>query len=82
MFLKAGERPANRQAFLDSLEFAQTLDNNAVWEEWVGKFNENAERAFLGDATVDQALSEADATVQAVLDDFYKNKTRVEERRE
>ncbi|WFB59911.1 sugar ABC transporter substrate-binding protein [Paenibacillus sp. BR1-192] len=72
VFLKAGEQPTNRQAFLDSLEFAQTLDNNAVWEEWVGKFNEHAERAFLGDATVDQALSEADAAVQAVLDDFYK----------
>lgn len=72
VFLKAGEQPANRQAFLDSLEFAQTLDNNAVWEEWVGKFNEHAERAFLGDATIDQALSEADAAVQAVLDDFYK----------
>lgn len=72
VFLKAGEQPANRQAFLDSLEFAQTLDNNAVWEEWVGKFNEHAERGFLGDATIDQALSEADAAVQAVLDDFYK----------
>lgn len=72
VFLKAGEQPANRQAFLDSLEFAQTLDNNAVWEEWVGKFNENAERAFLGDASIDQALSDADAAVQAVLDDFYK----------
>ncbi|MEC0203817.1 sugar ABC transporter substrate-binding protein [Paenibacillus lautus] len=72
VFLKAGEQPANRQAFLDSLEFAQTLDNNAVWEEWVGKFNEHAERAFLGDATIDQALSEADAAVQSVLDDFYK----------
>jgi len=72
VFLKAGEQPANRKAFLDSLEFAQTLDNNAVWEEWVGKFNENAERAFLGDATIDQALSDADAAVQAVLDDFYK----------
>lgn len=72
VFLKAGEQPANRQAFLDSLEFAQTLDNNAVWEEWVGKFNENAERAFLGDTGIDQALSDADAAVQAVLDDFYK----------
>ncbi|MGG4095757.1 ABC transporter substrate-binding protein [Paenibacillus lautus] len=72
VFLKAGEQPANRQAFLDSLEFAQTLDNNAVWEEWVGKFNEHAERAFLGDATIDQALSEADAAVQSILDDFYK----------
>ncbi|MFG1735123.1 ABC transporter substrate-binding protein [Paenibacillus sp. 843] len=72
VFLKAGEQPANRQAFLDSLEFAQTLDNNAVWEEWVGKFNEHAERAFLGDAAIDQALSEADAAVQSVLDDFYK----------
>ncbi|MGX4583199.1 ABC transporter substrate-binding protein [Paenibacillus chitinolyticus] len=72
VFLKAGEKPANRKAFLESLDFAKTLDNNAVWEEWVGKFNENAQRAFLGDAPIDAALADADKAVQKVLDDFYK----------
>ncbi len=72
VFLKANDKPANRQAFLDSLEFAQTLDVNAVWEEWVGKFNESAQRAFLEDASIDDALSEADKNVQQVLDGFYK----------
>jgi multiple sugar transport system substrate-binding protein len=72
VFLKAGAQPANRQAFLDSLEFAQTLDNNAVWEEWVGKFNEHAERAFLGDASIDETLVNTDSAVQSILDDFYK----------
>lgn len=74
VFLKATEKPANRQAFLDSLEFAQTLDVNAVWEEWVGKFNEQAYRAFLNDSTVDEALAGAQKDVQKVLDDFYLKK--------
>lgn len=72
VFLNANEKPANVQAFLDSLEVASTLDVNAVWEEWVGKFNENAQRAFLGDASIDDALAGADKDVQRVLDDFYK----------
>ncbi|MFD3274503.1 sugar ABC transporter substrate-binding protein [Paenibacillus dendritiformis] len=72
VFLNSGEKPANRKAFLDSLEFAGTLDTNAVWEEWVGKFNENAQRAFLLDVTVDEALKQADRDVQKILDDFYK----------
>jgi len=74
VFLKGGDKPANRQAFLDSLSFAQTLDVNAVWEEWVGKFNENAQRAFLGDQSIDEALKSANTDVQKVLDDFYKKK--------
>ncbi|GGD50199.1 ABC transporter substrate-binding protein [Paenibacillus nasutitermitis] len=74
VFLKATEQPANRQAFLDSLDFAKTLDVNAVWEEWVGKFNENAQRAFLGDVSIDDALKQANTDVQKVLDDFYSKK--------
>ncbi|WDI02602.1 sugar ABC transporter substrate-binding protein [Paenibacillus urinalis] len=72
VFLTAGEKPENRQAFLDSFEFAGTLDTNAVWEEWVSKFNENAERAFLGDATVDESLTKANGEIQDVLDAFYE----------
>ncbi|MFD2329547.1 ABC transporter substrate-binding protein [Cohnella sp. GCM10020058] len=74
VFLKAGAQPANRQAFLDSLGFAQTLDVNAVWEEWVGKFNDNVQKAFLGDTPINDALKSANTDVQKVLDDFYLNK--------
>ncbi|USB31944.1 sugar ABC transporter substrate-binding protein [Paenibacillus sp. YPG26] len=65
-------KPANKQAFLDSFEFAGTLDVNAVWSEWVGKFNESINRAFQGEIPADQALSTADKDVQQVLNEFYK----------
>ncbi|GIP21610.1 sugar ABC transporter substrate-binding protein [Paenibacillus sp. J22TS3] len=67
-------KPANKKAFLDSFEFAGTLDVNAVWSEWVGKFNDNINRAFQGEVPPDQALSSADKDVQQVLDEFYKKK--------
>lgn len=65
-------QPANKQAFLDSFEFAGTLDVNAVWSEWVGAFGDNINRAFEGELPVDQALKQADTDVQKVLDEFYK----------
>ncbi|MNE60956.1 hypothetical protein D3C80_1561370 [compost metagenome] len=64
--------PANKKAFLDSFEFAGTLDVNAVWSEWVGKFGDSINRAFEGEISVDEALKQADADVQKVLDEFYK----------
>ncbi|WHX51222.1 sugar ABC transporter substrate-binding protein [Paenibacillus woosongensis] len=64
--------PANKQAFLDSFEFAGTLDVNAVWSEWVGKFNDSINRAFEGEISVEQAMKQADQEVQKVLDEFYK----------
>ncbi|MNZ38324.1 putative ABC transporter substrate-binding protein YesO [compost metagenome] len=64
--------PANKKAFLDSFEFAGTLDVNAVWSEWVGKFGDSINRAFEGEITVDDALKQADTDVQKVLDEFYK----------
>ncbi|GIP56412.1 ABC transporter substrate-binding protein [Paenibacillus woosongensis] len=64
--------PANKQAFLDSFEFAGTLDVNAVWSEWVGKFNDSINRAFEGEVSVEQAMKQADQEVQKVLDEFYK----------
>lgn len=66
-------KPDNKQAFLDSFEFAGTLDVNAVWSEWVGKFGDSVNRAFEGEIGVDEALSQADKDVQQVLDEFYKN---------
>jgi len=70
-FLKVTEYPANRQAFLDSMEFAGTLDANAVWDEWLDKFSQNANRAFLGDISIDEAITGADREVQEVLNQFY-----------
>jgi multiple sugar transport system substrate-binding protein len=75
VFLQSGDKPANKKAFLDSFGFAGTLDANAVWGEWFGKFNNNANRAFLNEASIEEALSAADKEVQQVLDEFYKSKS-------
>ncbi|WP_026799319.1 ABC transporter substrate-binding protein [Pontibacillus halophilus] len=72
LFLNSGEQSINKQAFLDSFEFAGTLDTNAVWSEWLQKFNENADQVFLGETSVEDALKQADEEVQKVLDDFYE----------
>ncbi|WP_010283035.1 ABC transporter substrate-binding protein [Bacillus timonensis] len=72
IFLTAGDKPSNKQAFLDSFDFAGTLDTNAVWEEWVSKFNEHANRSFLKEASIEDSLKQADQDIQKVLDDFYK----------
>ncbi|MFK9090721.1 ABC transporter substrate-binding protein [Bacillus salipaludis] len=72
VFLKAAGNPANKKAFLDSFEFAGALDTNAVWEEWVAKFNEHAQRAFLGESSIEDSLKGADKDIQKILDEFYK----------
>ncbi|REJ10312.1 ABC transporter substrate-binding protein [Halobacillus trueperi] len=73
LFLGSGDKPANKQAFLDSFEHAGTLDVNAVWSEWVKKFGDNINRAFLNETNVEEALENADKEVQKVLDEFYEN---------
>jgi multiple sugar transport system substrate-binding protein len=72
VFLNSGDKKINKQAFIDSIEFAGTLDANAVWSEWLAKFNGNVDRAFLGETTVEDALKQADKEIQEVLDGFYK----------
>ncbi|MFC0524883.1 ABC transporter substrate-binding protein [Pontibacillus salicampi] len=71
LFLDSEGQDINKQAFLDSFEFAGTLDVNAVWSEWVKVFGDNVNRAFLGETSVDEALEDADQEVQKVLDEFY-----------
>ncbi|QKI81401.1 ABC transporter substrate-binding protein [Kroppenstedtia eburnea] len=71
-FLNSGNKKINKQAFLDSFEFAGTLDTNAVWNEWVQVFGDNVDRAFLGEVPVNKALGEADRGVQKTLDQFYQ----------
>ncbi|QST01733.1 sugar ABC transporter substrate-binding protein [Pontibacillus sp. ALD_SL1] len=72
LFLNSGDNKINKQAFLDSFEFAGTLDTNAVWSEWLQKFNDNINRAFLNETSIEEALQQADQEVMKVLDDFYK----------
>ncbi|MGP4039708.1 ABC transporter substrate-binding protein [Gracilibacillus sp. D59] len=72
VFLNASDKPENREAFLESFDFAGTLDTNAVWSEWVAKFNEHAQRAFLKESTIDEALENADKDIQEIVDEFYK----------
>ncbi|GGC98401.1 ABC transporter substrate-binding protein [Pontibacillus salipaludis] len=72
LFLNSGDNTINKQAFLDSFEFAGTLDTNAVWSEWLQKFNDNINRAFLNETSIEEALQQADKEVKKVLDDFYK----------
>ncbi|WP_345238946.1 sugar ABC transporter substrate-binding protein [Pontibacillus salipaludis] len=72
LFLNSGDNKINKQAFLDSFEFAGTLDTNAVWSEWLQKFNDNINRAFLNETSIEEALQQADKEVKKVLDDFYK----------
>ncbi|MGP4108124.1 ABC transporter substrate-binding protein [Virgibacillus sp. L01] len=73
LFLNSGDKPENKQAFLDSFDFAGTLDVNAVWSEWVKKMGDNLNRAFLGETTVEESLERADKEIQEVLDEFYED---------
>lgn len=73
MFLNSGDKPANKQAFLDSFEHAGTLDVNAVWSEWVKVMGDNLNKAFLNEVEVEKALEKSDKEVQKVLDEFYKD---------
>lgn len=72
VFLKSGNNPENKKAFVDSFEYAETLYTNAVWNEWNQKFTDTVYPAFRGETTVDEALVNADKEIQKVLDQFYK----------
>lgn len=64
--------PKNRRAFLKSLEFAGTLGENAVWQEWRTAAQNELVKAFNGSAPLSNALAEAHRLTQTELDKFYK----------
>lgn len=64
--------PANRRAFLKSLDFAGALGLNAVWQEWRTAAQTELVKAFAGTVSLPNALQEAHRLVQAELDKFYK----------
>ena len=64
--------PKNRRAFLRSLEFAGTLGENAVWQEWRTVAQDELLKAFRKEVPLVNALQEANRLAQAELDKFYK----------
>jgi multiple sugar transport system substrate-binding protein len=64
--------PKNRRAFLRSLEFAGTLGENAVWQEWRTVAQDELLKAFRKEVPLVNALQEANRLVQVELDKFYK----------
>ncbi|HXI15772.1 MAG TPA: sugar ABC transporter substrate-binding protein, partial [Chloroflexota bacterium] len=64
--------PKNRRAFLKSLDFAGTLGENAVWQEWRTVAQNELVKAFRGEVTLPNVLQETHRLVQGELDKFYK----------
>jgi multiple sugar transport system substrate-binding protein len=64
--------PRNRRAFLKSLDFAGTLGENAVWQEWRTAAQNELVKGFRGDVSLPNALQEAHRVTQIELDKFYK----------
>ncbi|WP_312110255.1 ABC transporter substrate-binding protein [Brevibacillus reuszeri] len=71
-FLTNNTKPENKKVFLDSLEFAGTIDTNAVFAEWVKVFTDNLSDLFMDKYGVDEYISKTDQGIQKVLDDFFK----------
>lgn len=73
-FLGITTPPHNRKAFLDSLQYAHTLDVNGCWEEWIDAFSTALEPALDGKADAKTTAELADKKVQEVLDRYAKEK--------
>jgi len=71
-FLTNNTKPENKKVFLDSLEFAGTIDTNAVFAEWVKVFTDNLSELFMDKYGVDEYIAKTDQGIQKVLDDFFK----------
>ncbi|MFF2529979.1 ABC transporter substrate-binding protein [Brevibacillus sp. NPDC058079] len=72
MFLNPATKPENKKVFLDTLEFAGTIDTNAVFTEWVKVFTDNLAELFMDKYGTDEFITKTDEGIQKVLDDFFK----------
>lgn len=71
-FLSQPPPPENRQAVLESFEFARTLDENAAWTAWWGPVRTELFPAFSNQETAAASAARAHQTLQAILDEVYK----------
>ncbi|MEU4363610.1 extracellular solute-binding protein [Promicromonospora sp. NPDC023987] len=69
-FLGAETAPANRQAFLDALEEAEDMGENAVWSEYTAAIGDEITAAMSGDTTIADALSAGEQGAQESIDRF------------
>lgn len=69
-FLGAETAPANRQAFLDAMEVAEDMGENAVWSEYTNFIGENITAALSGSMSVKDALADAQQKAQESIDRF------------
>lgn len=72
--LKKLDKPANSMAFLESMKYADTMGENAVWEEWYQVCQDGFQKYLSGKETIDVCLDKVDAALQKTLDDWYKKK--------
>jgi multiple sugar transport system substrate-binding protein len=70
-FLDPEQKPANSRVFLDTLPLLQRLPNLAQWPQIEETANREIERAFYGQATVEEAAATA---VSATLPQFEEEK--------
>lgn len=70
--IEKATEPENIEVFLDVLEYASPLGENAVWKEWVAAFEQAFELYLVDRLTIDEFIEKADTDVQKVLDAFYK----------
>ncbi|MDT0157665.1 sugar ABC transporter substrate-binding protein [Microbacterium sp. ARD32] len=73
-FLGADTAPANRQAFLDGMEDAEDMGENAVWSEYTNFIGENVTSALSGSMDIEDALADAQKKAQESIDRFQAAK--------
>ncbi|MFF3666145.1 ABC transporter substrate-binding protein [Microtetraspora malaysiensis] len=68
--------PADRHAFLESLDAATDLGANAVWSEYTEALAKRVNEALSGATPVDTALTSGQKEAQEVIDRFYAGQTQ------
>lgn len=71
-FLSIPPPPQNRHVFLESFEFARTLDENAAWTDWFYSIHQELYPAFRNQEPTAVAAARAHQRLQSILDEVYK----------
>lgn len=67
-FIEMPHLPDNRQIYLESYAFADTLEENAVWEEYRQAIEQEFRPMWAGEITPETALLNADQKVRQILE--------------
>lgn len=72
--LKGLDKPEHSQVYLDEMKYADTMGENAVWEEWYQVCQDGFQTYLSGKESLDNCLNKVDVALQKTLDDYYKKK--------